>query len=385
MDVQEGIFETYVASSSSSAHATSYMAARALSSKRRLAMSRSALDSEALASSDDDQDLLPTPGPASTAKAPRPLRRASWLAESQRQSQRKASHAGSDSFLPASPGPAATVGDNYPWTPTGSSAGRGHSSSQTFPWVNAIWNSEGQVGTGMRLGEMLPSPTGLNGTTFTGEHRATPPLRRDSISDNSIPFAIPLHPTLKAYRSQSYSVGQLEQEGSSSRTRPHAQYAQNGRTRAGSTYGSLQHRPSRPTMFGDYTPDTPVLGQLREVEDDGEVSTGSSELGPRLSGAPAHHVDKMAMEGAMLRERMPRTEISPSGAHGARSQRVANLPPSTTKDATSNENTLDGSDEMFELSSDVPEVQDHYRWVSPADLKSHFEPAQVEAQCCLHV
>lgn len=89
---------------------------------------------------------------------------------------------------------------------------------------------------------------------------------RDTGSTHQIPFAIPLHPTPKTYRSQSYSVGQLDPENASSTTMGSA--AVLGRAR----HNALQHRPSRPSALSEMAGDGPVLGKVKEVDDDDETA-----------------------------------------------------------------------------------------------------------------
>lgn len=262
-------------------------------------------DSEALASSDDEQDHHHRLQSINQSLGSRPTRRPSWLSDIQQPPQRKGSMSGSGTFSPVSSHPATPATDQN-WNPTvaapaASTLGRGHAGSVSFPWGNAIWNSESQRGPPNRLTEVLPSPTSMVPPSSTGFHGdepvLSPPSRRESTADSAIPFAIPLQPTLKTYRSQSYSVGQLDPD---SVQIPGTQYF-NGRTRSGASYGGLQHRPSRPSMLGDMSHDPTLLGQLREVEDDDESSTGS-EAGVQLSTTQARTIEQLAMENALLRQ-----------------------------------------------------------------------------------
>ena len=136
----------------------------------------------------------------------------------------------------------------------------------------------------------------------------SPPVRRDSTT-SAIPFAIPLHPTPKTYRSQSYSVGQLDPESIPNGPPSHVQNVYPGRTRAGSSYAGLQHRPSRPSMLGDFSHDTSVLGQLREVDDDEEGSSASSEAGVQVSNTQQRTIEKLEMENARLRQAAATTQM----------------------------------------------------------------------------
>ena len=269
--------------------------------KKHASLNRSVLDLEVLASSDDEQDLQPGALPRVVKSPQHPGRRSSWLNETQRKLNRQASYGGGESFAPSSSTPT-VLPEGSPWSPGGASAGMSHSSTGSFPWGNGIWNTDVQRTSNSRMSEVSPSPTSRAPVGFSREKQATPPLRRDSSSDGAIPFAIPLHPTLKTYRSQSYSVGQLEQEVANNQSRHSAQPSHAGRTRAGSSYGGLQRRSSRPTILGEFSPDTSTLGQLREVDDDDEMSITSSEAGFRLSQTQSRTIEKLAMENALLRQ-----------------------------------------------------------------------------------
>ena len=264
-------------------------------------------DSEALASSDDEQDQLHRLRPVTSNPGPKPTRRASWLTESQAPI-RKGSLGGSGPFSPASPTAAVSSSEQTSWglnssPSTGTGLGRGHAATASFPWGNTIWNNDSQKGPPQRLTEVLPSPTSMVPPGSAGfyheEPLRSPPIGHDG-SESAIPFAIPLQPTLKTYRSQSYSVGQLDPEASNVPPTNHTAYGPFGRQRQGNSYAGLQHRPSRPSMLGDLNHDPSLLGQLREVEDDGESSNGS-EAGNQLT-TQARTIEQLAMENAMLRQ-----------------------------------------------------------------------------------
>jgi hypothetical protein len=102
------------------------------------------------------------------------------------------------------------------------------------------------------------------------------PTFQNQMPNGGLPFEIPLEPTRKTVRSQSYSAGQLENMSGFENANPHAGYP---RTKTG-----LLHRPSRPSMLGDGVRDT--LGSLREDEDDLESSNGSDRPFPQHSAAP---------------------------------------------------------------------------------------------------
>ena len=266
-------------------------------------------DSEALASSDDEQDHHLRLHPVTSNPGPKPVRRLSWLTEVQQVPHRKGSLGGSGPFPPASPNTTASPNDQTPWggnvgSSTGSSISRGHATSTSFPWGNTIWNNDPQKGPPQRLTEVLPSPTSMvppgSASLYTEEPLHSPPPKQENTADSAIPFAIPLQPTLKTYRSQSYSVGQLDPESSNLPPTNHSGYNAYGRSRNGAPYAGLQHRPSRPSMLGDLSHDPPLLEQLREVDDDEESSNGS-ETDDHLS-VQETKIQQLARENAMLRQ-----------------------------------------------------------------------------------
>ena len=92
-----------------------------------------------------------------------------------------------------------------------SGVGRGHTTVSTaFPWGSGIWNNDSRKEPPSRLTEVLPSPTSIHPPSGNGYFGDMSNTHRDAPSNPNIPFAIPLHPTPKTYRSQSYSVGQLD-------------------------------------------------------------------------------------------------------------------------------------------------------------------------------
>lgn len=267
-------------------------------------------DSEALASSDDEQDHHHRLQPVTSNSGPKPTRRPSWLSEVQQPPIRKGSLGGNGPFSPASPSSTAPSGDQVPWggsagPATNSTIGRGHSTSTSFPWGNTIWNNDPQKGPPQRLTEVLPSPTSMVPPATAGLYRdeplRSPPVGQENLAESSIPFAIPLQPTLKTYRSQSYSVGQLDPESSNTPQSNYTGYGSYMRSRNGLPFSGLQHRPSRPSMLGDLSHDPSLLGQLQEVEDDEEGSNGS-DVGGQFATDPARTIEHLAMENAMLRQ-----------------------------------------------------------------------------------
>lgn len=268
--------------------------------KAKIGLRRSTPDSEALASSDDEQDPTRHLTRITSQPLPKPARRPSWINENARAVNRKSSIGTPGAGIDAvSPGPSA---DATGWGSAGSPLARVNSNGNSFPWGNAIWSSDGAKAPPARLSEMTPGAytESDHGSNFD-EPLRSPALRRDSNAGGPIPFAIPLQPTLKAYRSQSYSVGQMEQEQiEAAQARQQQQQAYNGRTRAAGGYANLQTRGSRPSMMGDSFHDGAMLEQLREVDDD-EESFNSGGSQPQFS-AETRSREQLERENALLRE-----------------------------------------------------------------------------------
>ena len=266
-------------------------------------------DSEALASSDDEQDHIHRYYPSANMVGSMSGRRASWLTEANHVVQRKGSVTGTSNLTSITPISGPGLGDQALWPPStinnpASVNGRGHSSNSSFPWANAIWNNDTQKALPSRLSEVLPSPKTTDPLASAGSVTDEPllsPLSRESTTESSIPFAIPLQPTLKSYRSQSYSVGQLDPESIEQSSSTASNQLFSGRMRGGVPTSGLSHRPSRPSMLGDRLHDSSNLGQLREVDDDDE-SSNESGRGSFLANDQAKTIERLAMENAMLRQ-----------------------------------------------------------------------------------
>ncbi len=271
---------------------------------------RSTPDSEALASSDDEaeshrQETMPPP-----VQPPQPVRRASWLNDTSqqplpRQTQRKGSFASSSmsptSSHPATPSVEAGVAG---WGSHSASSGvlgrAAHPGAAAFPWGTGIWNNERKEPPS-RLTEVLPSPTstlppGGSGSSFFGPDSGlaqTSPAPRDT-PNSQIPFAIPLHPTPKTYRSQSYSVGQLEPETVATSMATPSMMG----TRRTMGHPGLQHRPSRPSMLSEMSNDGSMLGKVNEDDDDD--SSGSMQGSQHQDAAKT--IEMLTRENMMLRQ-----------------------------------------------------------------------------------
>ncbi|KAI0147100.1 hypothetical protein GGR57DRAFT_266174 [Xylariaceae sp. FL1272] len=270
----------------------------------KLNVRRSTPDSEALASSDDETDPHRQDVPQVPVHPQRPVRRASWLNDT---SQPTLPHPRKGSFASSNMSPTAS----HPTTPS-TEAGVGawaahpppartHQAPPSFPWGTGIWTNERKEPPS-RLTEVLPSPTSTvpaSQSFFNSEHSLsqTSPTPRDQGTSSQIPFAIPLHPTPKTYRSQSYSVGQLDPES----TGPvPATSAMPGRTRPLGHPG-LQHRPSRPSMLSEMSSDG-MLGKVNEAEDDEESTSDSTPSNQQQQTADAKTIEMLTRENALLRQ-----------------------------------------------------------------------------------
>ncbi|KAK4101543.1 hypothetical protein N658DRAFT_425800 [Parathielavia hyrcaniae] len=271
---------------------------------------RSTPDSEALASSDDEAEHHRQDNPPPPVQPPQPVRRSSWLNDTSqqplsRQPQRKGSFA-STSMSPTSSHPATPSGDVgvTGWgshSATAGVLGRTHSGGAgSFAWGPGIWGSE-RKDPPSRLTEVLPSPTstiapGASSTSFfagdAGLSQGSPAPR--DTPGSQIPFPIPLHPTPKTYRSQSYSVGQLEPETMATSMGTATSIMG---TRRPMGHPGLQHRPSRPSMLSEMSNDS-MLGKVNEDDDDD--SSGSMQ-GSRHQDA-AKTIEMLTRENMMLRQ-----------------------------------------------------------------------------------
>lgn len=271
---------------------------------------RSTPDSEALASSDDDGEHNPLTQTI-TAPATKPVRRSSWLNEVPLSIQRKHSLPGgplssapSNPVSPSSDQPgwaSATspgLSGSFNWNQTGGSQ---------FPWGTGIWNTESRKEPPPRLSEIVPSPTMTNPATASGPlgEEMLSPITRTISGESAIPFSIPLHPTPKTYRSQSYSVGQMDPEFLSlAANKPSTGGAYpnpSGRSRGPGQMSSGQPRASRPSVLGELGHDPAMLGRVREDDDDGDESLGS-DGDINYSASQARTIEQLARENALLRQ-----------------------------------------------------------------------------------
>lgn len=289
--------------------------ASAILEKTHPGVRRSTPDSDALASSDDDgehgaqaQNIIP-----STTRPP--VRRTSWLNEVPLSAQRK--HSLSGGHLSSAPSnPTSPASDQAPWATTTSPGLSGsfnwnQPGGSAFSWGTGtgIWNTESRKEPPSRLAEMVPSPTMTNPAPASGNmpDEVLSPITRTISGESGIPFAIPVKPIHKTYRSQSYSVGQMDPEFLSlAASKPGAAPAAGAqypgsRSRGPGQMSSVQPRASRPSMLGELGHDTAMLGQVRE-DDDGDESLNGSESDMSYSASQARQIEQLARENALLRQ-----------------------------------------------------------------------------------
>jgi hypothetical protein len=277
-------------------------------------MRRSTPDSEVMASSDDEENhRQDTQQPVMPVQ--KPQRRASWLNDtSQPVVQPRKNSFASASMSPTASNPTTPSTESTAWNshlPNTSAAGAGRGlSSSNFPWPATIWNNDTRKEPPSRLTEVLPSPTsahvpglGSSGNGYYQSDNIMPqsPLHRESTSNGTIPFAIPLHPTPKTYRSQSYSVGQLDLESGLPGLGASALPLFMGRGRVQQPPG-LQHRPSRPSMLSEVSNDGMGLAKLKEVDGDEDEESSGSSTGLQVQSAEAKTIEYLARENALLRQ-----------------------------------------------------------------------------------
>ncbi|EXJ77908.1 hypothetical protein A1O3_09067 [Capronia epimyces CBS 606.96] len=250
---------------------------------------RSTPDSEALASSDDEVEH-PKGMASGNAKANRNARRTSWLNDvTSSNINRKPSITGP--YSPSTSHPGTPGSEQAPWTNVNPSGAAGWSSQQTsYPWTN-IWGQDGRKEPPARLQEVLPT----NG-------------------DGGIPFSIPLQPTPKTYRSQSYSVGQLDTTSAPTAPNPVSTSVEATRNRLGGQYPSLQRRTSRTSGLGTIEPGG--LGRLREIEDDEDDLEGN-QMSEVIATEQARTIERLEKENAQLRQAAQTRGRALSGASAA--------------------------------------------------------------------
>lgn len=227
-------------------------------------------DSEALASSDEELEHSRLKSVANR-NAIKSVRRTFSLADHPSLG-RKPSMTASGTYSPSNSNPATPSADQNPWPSTSMSPSAGQwTGSSAYPWTSSsIWSQERKDGPS-RLQEM-----------HAGD------------GQEGIPFSIPLQPTPKTYRSQSYSVGQLEPGSNASVLPPTPGAAEAVRNRVGGQLPSLQRRTSRQGIMSSGT--VANLGGLREVDDDEDPLQST-----QTKVDQAREIERLEMENAQLR------------------------------------------------------------------------------------
>ncbi|KAJ3478645.1 hypothetical protein NLG97_g8523 [Lecanicillium saksenae] len=280
-------------------------------------------DSEALASSEDEGDHRHDASSIVT-QPHKPVRRASWLNDTSQPlaRPRQGSFASNTVSSPNASHPSTPSAENTsgPWgSHSASSAMPRPPGASSFPWGTGIWNND-RKDPPSRLTEVLPSPTstvppGSAGNSFFGPDSGlaqTSPSREHG-QNSQIPFAIPLHPTPKTYRSQSYSVGQMEPPETPTSSGMSSS-AIMGRAR----HPALQHRPSRPSMLSEMSNDGSLLSKVKEVEDDEDESASESLHNSFHQSAESKTIEMLARENALLRQQQQQyARIRPRASTGA--------------------------------------------------------------------
>jgi hypothetical protein len=272
---------------------------------------RSTPDSEALASSDDEPDQNRAANQA--AKAHKPARRTSWLNDVPTATAtltRKTS--GTMPYSPTASNPGTPASEQPAWTPmTSTSAATGWNGTTSSGAWSSIWSNQDLRKEPSRLQEMMVNS-----------------------QEAGIPFSIPLQPTPKTYRSQSYSVGQLESAMAPSANSPIEQ----GRYRMG---GQLQRRTSRTAGLG--VVDATGLDRLHEEEGDEDYQ------GQSMSNSQLRRLERLEKENAQLRaaqasnRTFSTSAITPTTSSAFRSYRTQGALPEEYDDAVEDQESMSGS------------------------------------------
>lgn len=242
---------------------------------RFAAMRESTPDSDALASDEDenhDQKQYSALPAIQNQQNPRAQRRTSWLSEIQSGFPRRPSLVTSTSHTSQS---VVQLPDPTPW-PMGAALGRVSSNPTPSAWSSGgLWaaNDLRKDSTARHLD--IASPIQAAANTFSAslpsDDRLHSAIGSTKVAANSaIPFSIPLHPTPKSYRSQSYSVGQAEADAAQAAAQPRAVAASTGSQQSRQRTApqqSLWNRPTRPSMLSEVRPNS-NMSALREESDD---------------------------------------------------------------------------------------------------------------------
>lgn len=277
---------------------------------------RSTPDSEALASSDDEVDR-DRAAAAQAAKLHKPTRRTSWLNDVPTATatlNRKAS--GTIPYSPTASNPGTPSTEQPSWTTMNPGAASAWNNSAGGMTWGSIWSNQDARKEPSRLQEVM------------------------STTESGIPFSIPLQPTPKTYRSQSYSVGQLESAMAQNASSPNdpSRY----RMGNGNPYQSLQRRTSRTAGLGVVA--NTGLDRLHEEEDDEDYH------GHHENHSQARRIERLEKENAQLRAAQASNRTfstsaltNPSGSSAFRSFRSQASLPEEYDDAVDDQESMSGS------------------------------------------
>jgi hypothetical protein len=265
--------------------------------KSKMHLRRPTPDSDALASSDDDREHVPTVVRPAVGQNPA-IRRPSvgWLHDIQ--PTRKFSL------------PSVSFAGSQPTTPSLELPQHARPSTSAFPWNTPSFTSN----SNSRLKEVAPSPT-----SAYPPHNQPLPSPHTLEGDDGIGFLLNQqvpNPLRKAVRSQSYSIGQGDIENN-----PVSRFSRHP------TNANLRHRPSKPSLLGE---SAVGLSQLREDDAD-EIESNGSEHGVRLPAGYWEREQKQAllkqaaMENARARNRATSTGSPVSQLHQQRRKTTAGL------------------------------------------------------------
>ncbi|RMZ76169.1 hypothetical protein DV738_g5101, partial [Chaetothyriales sp. CBS 135597] len=272
---------------------------------------RTTPDSEALASSDDEGDSSKNPA-ASNPKVNRPTRRTSWLNDVSATSiTRKPSVTAP--YSPSASNPGTPAIDQPAWSGiTNTSTPAWNHPGASISW-GGIWGQDARKDHPSRLQEVIPQAT------------------------EGIPFSIPLQPTPKTYRSQSYSVGQLDTT-SVTPSSGLISTADAPRSRAGVTYPSLQRRTSRQGGIGGLDSG---LGKVREDDDEEEPEFHDNT--DHYDPAQAQRTQRLEQENAQLRYALHSRDRTLSSSHATNQPRNHRIPTGIPQEY---DNAVDDQEDM---------------------------------------
>ena len=254
--------------------------------KSNSSLRRSTPDSEAMASSDDEVEQSKVTAAPNFKKTGR---RTSWLNDvSASNSNRKASFG--NPYSPSTSHPSTPAAEQTSWNAMTSPSSTWGGANSSFPF-NTIWQ-DNRKEPPTRLQEVLPSH-----------------------GEQSIPFQIPLKPTPKTYRSQSYSVGQLDTTPAIPTSMPVSTSVEATRSRLGGQYPTLQRRTSRTSGLGDGS----GLGRLREVDDNDEEGV-TLDQEPETFVTSQARIEKLERENARLRHAAQARERTFSATSASQTQ-----------------------------------------------------------------